>query len=99
MSGRPPQGTHRPGEGRPPGFRPIHGRPWRYPSGYRYRRWSIGLTLPSVFLSPAYYYTGYAMLGLEAPPPGYRWVRYGPDLLLVQTFTGRIADVIYGAFY
>lgn len=57
------------------------------------------MTLPSLFLSPAYYYTGFAMLGLEPPPPGYRWVRYGPDLLLVQVHTGRIVDVIYGAFY
>ena len=30
---------------------------------------------------------------------GYRWVRYGPDLLLVQLGTGYIADTIYGAFY
>jgi len=26
-------------------------------------------------------------------------VRYGPDLLMVSIRTGRIADVIYGAFY
>jgi Ni/Co efflux regulator RcnB len=32
------------------------------------------------------------------PPKGYRWVRYGPDLLLVNVRTGRISDVIYGAF-
>lgn len=94
---RPPQ--HRPGLGRPPHFRPIHGRPFHYPSGYRYRRWSIGLLLPRLFLSPAYYYDDYYPLGVGAPPPGYRWVRYGPDLLLVQLRTGRIADVIYGAFY
>jgi Ni/Co efflux regulator RcnB len=38
-------------------------------------------------------------MGLEGPPYGYRWVRYGPDLLLVNTRTGRIEDAIYGAFY
>ena len=38
-------------------------------------------------------------MGLEPPPPGYRWVRYGPDLLLVNVRTRRVADVIYGAFY
>lgn len=85
--------------GRPPHFRPIHGRPFHYPSGYRYRRWSIGLLLPRPFLSASYYYDDYYPLGVGAPPPGYRWVRYGPDLLLVQLRTGRIADVIYGAFY
>ncbi len=38
-------------------------------------------------------------MGLEAPPPGCVWVRYGPDLLLVQRYSGQIVDVIYGAFY
>lgn len=65
----------------------------------RYRRWGIGLILPSLFLSSTYYYNNYAALGVGPPPPGYRWVRYGPDLLLVQRGSGRIADVIYGAFY
>jgi Ni/Co efflux regulator RcnB len=41
----------------------------------------------------------YWRMGLEGPPWGYQWVRYGPDLLLVSTRTGRIEDVIYGAFY
>ncbi|WP_246263325.1 RcnB family protein [Caulobacter soli] len=92
-------GPHRPGAGRPPGFRPIHGPSWRYPPGYRYRRWTIGVVLPSLFLAPSYYYEDYWRMGLEGPPWGYRWVRYGPDLLLVETRTGRIEDVIYGAFY
>jgi Ni/Co efflux regulator RcnB len=55
--------------------------------------------LPHLFLSSRYYYDQYWNLGVGAPPPGYRWVRYGPDLLLVSTRTGRISDVIYGAFY
>jgi hypothetical protein len=95
----PPLGPHRPGTGRPPGFRPIRGPRWRYPRGYRYRRWAIGLVLPSLFLAPSYYYEDYWRMGLEGPPWGYRWVRYGPDLLLVDTRTGRIEDAIYGAFY
>lgn len=94
---RPPQ--HRPGAGRPPNFHPVHGRPYRYPHGYSYRRWSIGLLLPSLFLAPTYYYDDYYGLGLGGPPPGYRWVRYGPDLLLVNLRTRRIVDVIYDAFY
>ena len=94
---RPP--VHRPGSGRPPNFHPVHGPAYRYPHGYNYRRWSIGLFLPSVFLSSYYYYDGRLPLGVGAPPPGYRWVRYGPDLLLVQIGTRRIVDVIYGAFY
>ncbi|TPG20524.1 hypothetical protein EAH87_08570 [Sphingomonas koreensis] len=89
----------RPGQARPPHFRPIHRPGWNYPHGYRYRRWTIGLILPSLFLNQHYYYTDYDALGVGPPPYGYRWVRYGPDLLLVQRATGRVADVIYGAFY
>lgn len=96
---RPPRPPHRPGTGRPPHFRPIHGPGFQYPRGYRYRRWVVGLLLPHLFLSSRYYYNDWYGLGVGAPPRGYRWVRYGPDLLLVQTRTGRIADVIYGAFY
>ena len=94
-----PGRPHRPGAGRPPSFRPIHGPSFRYPRGYRYRRYAIGLILPGLFLSNSYYYNDYASLGVGPPPPGYRWLRYGPDLLLVQRGSGRIADVIYGAFY
>jgi len=94
-----PSGPHRPGEGRPPGFRPIRWHAWRYPSGYRYRRWGIGMLLPALFLTSAYFFDDYWRMGLEGAPYGCRWVRYGPDLLLVELATGRIVDVIYGAFY
>jgi Ni/Co efflux regulator RcnB len=57
------------------------------------------MILPGLFLSSAYFFNGYSRMGLEGPPYGYRWVRYGPDLLLVQLATGQVSDVIYGAFY
>jgi Ni/Co efflux regulator RcnB len=99
---RPPNWGHRPShhflsQGR---WRPsIRGPLFRYPPGFAYRRWTTGAILPPLFLSGAYFYDNYAPLGLGPPPPGYRWVRYGPDLLLVNTVTGRIADVVDGAFY
>jgi Ni/Co efflux regulator RcnB len=105
----------RPPAMRPPAMRPPqrppqwnwHGRyydrmrgpAFRYPPGYTYRRWSIGGLLPGLFLSPAYYFDGWRGIGLAAPGPGRRWVRYGPDLLLVNTRTGRVIDVVYDAFY
>ncbi len=77
----------------------LRGPVYRYPPGFGYRRWASGAILPSIFLSSAYFYNNYAPLGLSPPPPGYQWVRYGPDLLLVNVTTGRIADVVDGAFY
>jgi Ni/Co efflux regulator RcnB len=104
---------HRPPYARPPyGARPphrflssggwhhsLHGSAFRYPPGFAYRIWTTGSILPPIFLTPPYFYDGYATLGLGLPPAGYRWVRYGPDLLLVHTLTGRVADRVEGVFY
>ncbi len=79
-------------------FNRTRGPAFVWPRGYSYRRWGIGAILPSVFLAPAFFYTGWASLGLQAPVPGYSWVRNGPDLVLVNLSTGEIEDVIYGVF-
>ena len=77
----------------------IHAAPYAYPSGWAYRRWAAGAILPPLFLAPAFYYADWAALGVAAPDPGFQWVRYGPDLVLVNVTTGEIVDVVYGAFY
>jgi Ni/Co efflux regulator RcnB len=109
--GRPGPGPHGPAgphPGGPPGrqfsyhghsFNPVHGTPFAYPHGWAYRRWGVGAVLPPLFLVPAYYYTGWAALGLAEPQPGFQWVRYGPDLLLVNVSTGQVVETVYGAFY
>ncbi len=76
----------------------IQGPPFVYPRGYGYRRWAIGAVLPPALFAPSYFYPGYAELGLQQPPPGYAWVRYGPDLILVNLDTGDVEDAVYGAF-
>jgi Ni/Co efflux regulator RcnB len=83
--------------GRP--FNPFHAEAFIYPHGWAYRRWAVGATLPPLFLAPTYYYSNWAALGVPPPQPGFQWVRYGPDLLLVNVGTGQVADVVYGAFY
>lgn len=92
------QGFYQIGQ-RPTTFRRMNVGTYRYPRGHNYRSWSVGSILPSLFLSNSYYFNNYDSMGLGAPPPGYVWVRYGPDLLLVDRRNGRIADVISGAFY
>lgn len=79
--------------------RRYRGGAWSWPSGYRYQRWGVGAILPSIFFSSAYYFADYASLGFEDPPWGYQWVRYGPDLLLVNISTGQVMDEEYGVFY
>jgi Ni/Co efflux regulator RcnB len=103
-----PHGAMRPGPGVARGPMLFHGHPlhrvrfahpWVYPPGWGYRRWAIGAVLPTLFLAPAYYYSGWASVGLTPPPPGYQWVEYGPDLLLVNVTTGQVIDAAYGVFY
>jgi Ni/Co efflux regulator RcnB len=77
----------------------IHIRPFAYPPGFAYRRWEVGAALPPVFLARDYWYADWAALGMDPPPPGYEWVRYGPDLLLVNIDTGQVVDVAYDVFY
>jgi Ni/Co efflux regulator RcnB len=72
--------------------------PYRYPNGWAYRSWRIGERMPFLFLSP-YYFIDYFAYDLPPPPYGYRWVRYGPDALLVNVYTGEVEDVVYGIFY
>ncbi|THD78060.1 MAG: hypothetical protein E7812_12405 [Phenylobacterium sp.] len=77
----------------------IRGPAFSYPSGWGYRRWDSGQSLPFLFLTSRYFFMDYGLYGLAPPPSNYVWVRYGPDLLLVSRRTGRIRQVIYGAFY
>ena len=76
----------------------IRGPAFAYPPGWRYRQWGIGARLPPVLFGPGYVFQGWAPLGLQAPVPGYAWVRFGPDLLLVNQVTGDVEDVVYGVF-
>jgi len=79
-------------------FDRVRGRPWVWPRGYGYRRFFVGGILPSIFLGSAFIYSDWAGMGLAPPPPGFVWVRYGPDMVLVDQRTGQIADVAYDVF-
>ena len=79
-------------------FNPVHVSPFIYPPGWAYRSWAVGAVLPPIFLAPQYYYSDWATLGLDPPPPGAQWVRYGPDLLLVDIATGNVIEVVPGVF-
>ena len=78
--------------------RVVHAGAYHGPHGYAYRRWTVGHALPRAYLAPTYYYRDYAALGLYAPQAHFQWIRYGPDLVLVDVRTGNIADIRYGVF-
>ena len=69
-----------------------------YPRGYSSYSWRVGYQIPLAFLI-ANYYIDYRPYGLSAPPYGCRWVRVDGDLLLVETRSGEIVDILYDFFY
>ena len=57
----------------------------RAPGGWQsYRRPFVGFQLPRYWVQPSYYIVNYANYGLQAPQPGYQWVRYYDDAVLAD---------------
>jgi Ni/Co efflux regulator RcnB len=79
-------------------FAARHAEAYRWPHGYAYHRYWAGRRLPRAFWRRDYYVYDYADFGIDAPPPGYQWVRYGPDLLLISVATGEVAQSVNGAY-
>jgi len=71
---------------------------YHWPHGYGYHRYAIGYRLPRAYWLPDYFITDYVDYGLDPPPDDFEWIRYGPDILLINQDTGEIAQVIYGVF-
>ena len=78
--------------------RRYHWNSYQQPQGWHYRRWTYGMTLPSLFWGRPYWINSYWDYGLPNPPYGYVWVRYGNDALLVNVENGDILRVIYALY-
>ena len=77
-------------------------RPGRYYSPYRghsYSRFSIGVFLEPLFFSSRYRIMDPWQYRLPPAYPGTQWVRYYDDVLLVDTYSGEVIDVIYDFFW
>ncbi len=79
-------------------FARFRGGFYHWPNGYHYVHYGIGAYLPRAYWIDDYYITDYAYYGLDEPPSGFVWMRYGPDLVLFNEDDGEIAQVIPGAF-
>ncbi len=69
------------------------------PFGWTYRPYQIGWRLWPSYYSSRYWIDDPWQYRLPYAPPGYRWVRYWDDALLVDTWTGQVVDVIYNFFW
>jgi Ni/Co efflux regulator RcnB len=77
----------------------FHAGPYRAPPGWRYRRWVFGERLPGIYFGRDFWITDFIAFGLFAPPDGLVWVRYGPDAMLIDEYTGEIIQVDYAVFF
>ena len=73
--------------------------PYHPPRNWHYRHWGYGEFLPRWFWGPQYYLSDYWLFGLEVPPVGFEWVRYGPDALLISLSNGQVLQAAYGVFH
>ena len=69
------------------------------PYGWGYRRLSIGLNIGSSYYGSNYWLDDPWMYRLPPAYGPYRWVRYYDDALLVNIYTGQVADVLYNFFW
>lgn len=60
-----------------------------------YRRLDRGGMVPNYWWGPAYMVGDWEGYGLYQPQPGYRWIRYYDDALLIDSY-GRVLDGRYG---
>ena len=89
------------GYGRPGGWdgRRYNAGRYDYPRGYGYRAWAVGGFLPRSYWGERYWVARPVAYGLPYAGPGTRWIRVGPDALLIRNFNGSVIRVARGIFY
>ena len=69
------------------------------PFGWGYRPYSIGWRMWPSYYSSSYWLNDPWEYRLPYAPPGYRWIRYYDDAILIDTWNGQVVDVIYNFFW
>lgn len=72
---------------------------WRPPVGFYLYSWSYGDFYPRSWFGPRYWIIDPWQYDLPLPPPGFEWVRSGPDALLIDEYTGRIVQIVRNIFW
>jgi Ni/Co efflux regulator RcnB len=72
---------------------------YRRPPGFYVRAWGFGDILPRPWFARSYWLLDFLDYDLPYPPPGYTWVRVGPDALMIDEYSGRIVQVVRGIFW
>jgi Ni/Co efflux regulator RcnB len=76
----------------------FHRSAYVAPRGMRYRPVAVGANLNRAFFGKPYWVSNYSAYRLPNPGRGLTYVRYGNDVLLVNSRTGRVIRV-YDKFF
>ncbi len=72
---------------------------YAYPQGYGYRPWTVGYRLPPPYWGQRYWIANPGIYRLPPAWGGTRWVRVGPDALLIRVFDGTIVRAVRGLYW
>jgi Ni/Co efflux regulator RcnB len=72
---------------------------WVAPEGWTQRVYVVGDEVPSVLRLPKYVILSPHHYGLPNPQGDEKWLRVGPDALLVQVGTGKVLTRVENVFY
>jgi len=76
----------------------YRGPVYAYPRGNAYRPWGIGNRLPPAYFGRPYWIQP-QMYRLPPPYRGARWVRVGPDALMISISNGIILQAVRGLWW
>lgn len=76
----------------------FHRTAYVAPRGLKYRPVAVGANLNKAFWGKPYWVSNYVTYRLPAPGAGRSYVRYGNDVLLINSRTGRVIRV-YDQFF
>lgn len=80
--------------------RNVYHRPaYAGPRGWRYRPVTVGYRFAPAYYGRRYWVNDWNTYRLPRPGRHQRWVRYGNDVVLVNTRTGRVIAVNNGFFW
>ncbi|MGH6963026.1 MAG: RcnB family protein, partial [Phenylobacterium sp.] len=72
---------------------------YRPPVGFYAHSWLFGEILPRGWYGSDYLLNDWWSYGLPYPPLGYDWVRVGNDALLIDSYSGRVVQVVQDIFW
>lgn len=77
----------------------YRGPVYAHPRGYGYQAWGVGYRVPPAYVSDRYWIGDPGYYRLPPPYRGTRWVRVGPDALLISLGSGVVVQAVRGLYW